>query len=159
MRNIKTADDIRNFQNAIRKNYRMLRGKDDGEDDCVQHIMKNYLEGKSQFQKIRHAVLDYLELKINSKENYIEKSEATFVLDLLGHNPTKNLHDKFHAETIVNLIENRLDRVMFMLYYKWGFHQREIGEVMNVAESFICKKLNIIEIDLKKKLKNLGAYE
>ena len=56
------------------------------------------------------------------------------------------------SDEIFDLVENRIDRCMFVLVYKWGLSYEEIGHAFNippaVVENHINKTKEIIRMAL-----------
>ncbi len=52
---------------------------------------------------------------------------------------------------LFNLIPNKIDRCMFILFYYWGLTYQEIGYAFDVPEEFVMMELSRIKefIELK----------
>lgn len=46
------------------------------------------------------------------------------------------------SDEIYDLIENRIDRCMFVLFYLWGQTPKEIGHCFNIPEELVLKHLD-----------------
>lgn len=46
------------------------------------------------------------------------------------------------SDEIYDLIENRIDRCMFVLVYKWGLTYAEIGHCLNIPEEIVSRHLD-----------------
>ena len=159
MRNIDSNEDIIRIQEIIKKTYKRICGTDIGADDCAQHVMLLYIEGKSSHQQIKHSVIDYLKSKFKMHDSKIEKSEVTAALELMSEDPRNKIIDLFQIGKIIDLIDNQIDRSFFILYYKWGFSLIEIGECFSCHESLVCTRLKKVRSKIFKKLKALDLYD
>jgi DNA-directed RNA polymerase specialized sigma24 family protein len=45
------------------------------------------------------------------------------------------------SDEIYDLIENRIDRAMFVLFYHWGLTPKEIGHTFNIPKALVLTHL------------------
>lgn len=159
MRNIESREDIINVQEIIKKTYKRICGTDIGADDCAQHVMLLYLEGKASHQKIKHSIIDYLKSKFKTHDSKIEKSDAQAMIEVMSVDPRGKILNLFEVGRVIDLIENKIDRSFFILYYKWGFSLNEIGECFACHESLVSTRLKKTRSKIFKKFKTMDLYE
>jgi DNA-directed RNA polymerase specialized sigma24 family protein len=56
------------------------------------------------------------------------------------------------SDEIYDLIENRIDRCMFVLFYNWGLTPKEIGHCFDLPEHIVLKHLQSARETIKKVL-------
>jgi DNA-directed RNA polymerase specialized sigma subunit len=136
MRTILNKSGIEKLQNRIKLIYYSLNGTTQGSDDCFQHIIQKYLQGQSQHQPIKFAVLDYMRLYFR-KKTFNEGYE-----DIILNLEDKNSNFENELKDILPIIESKQDRAMFILYYKWGLKMSEIGECFGCSEANVSMQLD-----------------
>jgi DNA-directed RNA polymerase specialized sigma24 family protein len=56
------------------------------------------------------------------------------------------------SDEIYDLIENRIDRCMFVLVYKWGLTYEEIGQAFNIPPEVVSSHISKTKDVLKRAL-------
>jgi len=103
---------------------------------CIDYVRKRFgrtgtvsnINGKGREQSLSHLATTY-------GESFIER--------IIGFEPDPS-ERRESVERFTDLFEGR-DRVIFLLRYKWGFMNNEIGHCFGITESRICQRLTEME--------------
>ncbi len=145
------------YENA--KDEARKSGYPDHAEDFAQWLMIKYLEGKSQHQRLRDALTDYLRVTFGNTRN---QSFVYFRNLYSFHEHEYRFATKNNAETelyekeLITILFERLDereRKVFALYYEQSLAQKDVAKAMGVHESRISQVMRVIKRKFKKILK------
>jgi len=122
-------------------------------EDFAQDFVMRYLEGKSQKQDMRYAVIDYFRrvhpfsrTKEQTKKKYPNDLHDFKKLELSPLIPAKAERPDLKMDAIRILNElTREDRILFVLRYYFEFSFPELSFIFGVSENFLHKKIKVIE--------------
>ncbi len=131
--------DMRRIESAVHRLQQAL-GRAPVESEIAKELGLSLTEYQQMLLEVRGAQLVYYEdFQGEGEESFFERHESEE-----NENPMALLQDgRFRAALIksIDLLPER-ERLMMALHYEQDLNLREIGEVMGVSESRVCRKPN-----------------
>lgn len=147
----------------------MKKGYPQEAEDFAQWLMIKYLEGKSQYQLMRHSFSDYLTATQPTYKGKLIKREKFLPVhagDDESEVPIRGLNKFIKAISTVDPIESKLDAkrllralrqklnyrevLIFNLYYGRDFELKDIGRVLKLTEGRVSQIVTDIKWKFKK---------
>ncbi len=161
---LNSEKDCKTLSRRIKCSYqRIAKGLGDPED-CIQSIFLRMLEGKGQHQTIDQSVIDYLRATYGDSRIYSddERSNRNNPYSIGPGDYERLLPVDIRRESSARLdfdecsrfIGNKLDKVCFGLFYKWGLSEAEIGNLFGFSESRVSQRLKRIQGCISARIKS-----
>ena len=147
------AEYKRFFNRALWFAYTILKNKALAED-VASHVILSWIEyekkhGTHPTQTVSQAVIDAIRTQFGNANRNIKRSD--FKKDTMGlKKPIIDVVElqlkenaSMYSQIFPYLPANvkTFDRAIFILYFKWGFELKEIGEMFGLSESRISQML------------------
>ncbi len=126
-----TIERIQTIRKVTRRLYFVYTGHTDGWEDAAQHICMKHLEGVGLHQDLRHSLIDYLRSPHNLK-NFSTAQLPKTLATIPHEHEVKTVED---LATCLNLQQQSA----VILYFKYEYSLKEIGEALGVTESRACQ--------------------
>lgn len=144
----------------LKKKYRPLLDQLEPEE-ILNEIMLGYIDNPKSRKTFEQAALDIIRkhngrrLKDGSNPCYMIKNALPIDdnKDISKMETPCNLEVKWIIEEFSRKFDMK-DRTIMQLFYKWGFYEREIGEVIGMTEAGVSRRLFIIKSKIKRKFRN-----
>lgn len=152
-----SEEEIKKISQSARFSYHKITGDYQGAEDCAQSVLASWMSKRGPVkQTVKQAVIDYLRSFDGRKSH--DKYETRRALNLpggqgdldsVGYESDECGRD---ADRLARFLP-QTERVIFLLYTKWGLNGVEIADLFRVSESRIHQRIEGIQSRLSKRVK------
>ena len=147
------------LKKRIEISYRKHSGTSEGAEDCVQGVFTKWLErGNKKGQLVDFAVIDYLRETLatgrkgsGSYERKRALANAGEYVDGVDASNAGYCFDGFDFSSLADLLP-QVERVVFLLYGRWGLNEVEIGDILGISGSRVSQRLQRIQSRLSARI-------
>lgn len=151
-------NDLTSFNTLISifKNKLLMKNDLDLSNDLLSFFTELLLKIPLSKTYSNHKLINYILSSIKKKKYNLAKREKNNIIHLSNSNYTDTLlssndtiYDSLLYKEIISSLSNR-DKLIILLYYKYGYKEAEIGTFLGVTKQAISKKKNIILKNIQK---------
>lgn len=133
---------------AVAKGYGML----DHVDDFKQFMFEKYLGGRKT--KVALLFVDYIRQEFGDSRHESTTFKFNNAVEWEDSMDSEVVEQyDFDFDNMINKFEG-VDRSILILFYRWGFTNKEISDVLGVTEGRITQRTQEIERKLRKRFGN-----